>query len=121
MKKSTKARTPAIPTRPRRTAVSRAAKTGAPAATGTAPRARKVAGPRGARAATAPRTESAASFTGGTELAARPAAPAQAPGGPARPNARDIAVRAYFRYLERGTGGGMELDDWLQAERDLRG
>ena len=31
----------------------------------------------------------------------------------------DIRLRAYELYLERGESGGYELDDWLQAERDL--
>jgi hypothetical protein len=32
-----------------------------------------------------------------------------------------IRVRAYQIYLERGSVPGDELDDWLQAERDLGG
>jgi len=32
----------------------------------------------------------------------------------------DIARRAYDLYLSRGTGHGHDLDDWLQAERELR-
>jgi hypothetical protein len=31
-----------------------------------------------------------------------------------------IGRRAYEIYLERGEGPGRELDDWLQAERELR-
>jgi hypothetical protein len=34
---------------------------------------------------------------------------------------RDIARRAYEIYESRGTTGGTDLDDWLQAERELRG
>ena len=36
--------------------------------------------------------------------------------------ARDekIRFRAYEIYLERGEQPGSELDDWLQAERELR-
>lgn len=30
-----------------------------------------------------------------------------------------IAVRAYFLYLSRGAAPGHDLDDWLQAEREL--
>jgi hypothetical protein len=29
-------------------------------------------------------------------------------------------MRAYHRYLERGGGHGMEFQDWLDAERDLK-
>lgn len=36
------------------------------------------------------------------------------------PTADDVAVRAYYLYLERGHGG-RELDDWLRAERELTG
>jgi DUF2934 family protein len=33
----------------------------------------------------------------------------------------DIRRRAYEIYLERGVQPGHELDDWLQAERELEG
>jgi len=32
----------------------------------------------------------------------------------------DIQRRAYEIYLERGGGLGRELEDWLQAEREVR-
>ena len=32
----------------------------------------------------------------------------------------EIRQRAYEIYLERGAAPGFELDDWLQAERELR-
>jgi len=32
-----------------------------------------------------------------------------------------IRLRAYEIYLERGQQPGGELDDWLQAERELKG
>lgn len=32
-----------------------------------------------------------------------------------------IAVRAYELYSERGCRGGYDLDDWLEAEREIRG
>jgi hypothetical protein len=32
-----------------------------------------------------------------------------------------IRLRAYEIYLERAKGPGLELDDWLQAERELEG
>jgi hypothetical protein len=34
---------------------------------------------------------------------------------------RDIARRAYEIYESRGATGGADIDDWLQAERELRG
>jgi len=36
------------------------------------------------------------------------------------PNEDDIRVRAYHRYLERGGGDGMDFDDWVAAEKDLK-
>ncbi len=32
----------------------------------------------------------------------------------------DIAYRAYELYCERGWEDGHDLDDWLQAEREVR-
>ena len=34
---------------------------------------------------------------------------------------RDIAQRAFEIFCERGCEHGHELDDWLQAERELKG
>jgi len=36
-----------------------------------------------------------------------------------RPSAEEIAFRAHQIFLERGATPGLELDDWLQAEREL--
>ena len=36
------------------------------------------------------------------------------------PTDEEIRVRAYHRWLERGGGSGMDFDDWLDAERELR-
>ena len=38
-----------------------------------------------------------------------------------QPTAEEIAVRAYQIYLERGAAPGNELEDWIQAERELLG
>lgn len=40
--------------------------------------------------------------------------------GAMTPSEDDIRMRAYHRYLERGGGHGMDFDDWLEAERDLK-
>jgi Protein of unknown function (DUF2934) len=37
------------------------------------------------------------------------------------PRCEEIRLRAYEIYLERGSLPGNELDDWLQAERELYG
>jgi hypothetical protein len=35
------------------------------------------------------------------------------------PNHEHIAIRAYEIYISRGAEHGRDLDDWLQAEREL--
>ena len=37
------------------------------------------------------------------------------------PSEEAIRLRAYHRYLARGGGHGMAFDDWLEAERELKG
>jgi hypothetical protein len=37
-----------------------------------------------------------------------------------QPTPEQIAKRAYQRYVERGGEPGREVEDWLEAERDLR-
>lgn len=36
------------------------------------------------------------------------------------PSEEDIRLRAYHRYVERGGGHGMDFEDWLEAERELK-
>jgi hypothetical protein len=36
------------------------------------------------------------------------------------PSEEDVRLRAYQRYLERGGGDGMDFEDWLEAERELK-
>jgi hypothetical protein len=38
----------------------------------------------------------------------------------AAPTEEDIRRRAYHRYLERGGGHGMDFQDWLDAEQELK-
>ena len=45
-----------------------------------------------------------------------PTSPAQALTG----NGGDIARRAYELYLARGCDAGHDVEDWLQAERELQ-
>ena len=35
------------------------------------------------------------------------------------PTHDEIEIRAYERYLERGASDGDEVNDWLEAEREL--
>ena len=35
------------------------------------------------------------------------------------PTREEIEVRAYQIYVERGSTHGQDVDDWLQAEREL--
>jgi hypothetical protein len=37
-----------------------------------------------------------------------------------RPSEDDVRVRAYHRYLERGATPGNDLEDWVEAEKELR-
>lgn len=39
---------------------------------------------------------------------------------PPQPTREDIERRAYEIYLERGGIEGCEMEDWLQAERELK-
>jgi hypothetical protein len=36
------------------------------------------------------------------------------------PSEEDIRMRAYQRYLQRGGNHGMDFEDWLEAERELK-
>jgi hypothetical protein len=47
----------------------------------------------------------------GDALAARPVG---------EPTDEDIRARAYEMYLERGGHHGLDFDDWVRAERELR-
>jgi hypothetical protein len=38
-----------------------------------------------------------------------------------QPTQEEIALRAYHIFLERGSTSGNEMEDWLQAERELKG
>src|ERR1700680_3245086 len=39
---------------------------------------------------------------------------------PSLPLAERIRIRAYQHYIERGRQSGPEIDDWLQAEQEIR-
>lgn len=36
------------------------------------------------------------------------------------PSDDEIRLRAYHLYLARGAGHGMDFDDWVEAEKELR-
>lgn len=40
--------------------------------------------------------------------------------GANRPAEEDIRARAYQMYLERGGHHGLDFDDWLRAEQELK-
>jgi hypothetical protein len=40
---------------------------------------------------------------------------------PRSPTRDEIEAAAYRRYLNRGGSDGQDFDDWLEAERELRG
>jgi Protein of unknown function (DUF2934) len=62
-----------------------------------------------AKARTNPETAAAPTDKSPTALAEAPA-----------PSGSDIARRAYDLYLARGCDSGHDVEDWLQAERELR-
>lgn len=37
------------------------------------------------------------------------------------PTEEEIRARAYRRYLERGGQDGLDFEDWIEAERELKG
>jgi hypothetical protein len=39
---------------------------------------------------------------------------------PNEPDGTDVALRAYEIYESKGRVDGADLDDWLQAERELK-
>ena len=55
-------------------------------------------------------------MTKSTEKSSLESPPQTAAGAPTR---EDIEVRAYEIYVERGRAHGQDVDDWLQAEREL--
>lgn len=67
-----------------------------------------------------PGSEEETAFTPSQEPAALDDTFAARPEPGSNPSEDDIRVRAYHRYLERGGGHGMEFDDWLEAERELK-
>ena len=38
-----------------------------------------------------------------------------------RPSEDEVRVRAYQRYLERGGTHGNDVEDWVEAEKELKG
>ena len=80
--------------------------------TGATRRARKTAPRKAARRTVATTAQAAETMEAAAVESAGAASPAQ-------PTAEQIAERAYFLSLERKGPGG-PLDDWLQAERELR-
>jgi hypothetical protein len=42
------------------------------------------------------------------------------PANASSPTYDEIAEAAYHRYLRRGGSDGQDLDDWVEAERELR-
>lgn len=48
-----------------------------------------------------------------------PSAGMESRNAPTHPTHEQIELRAYQIYIERGEAAGNELQDWLEAERDL--
>jgi hypothetical protein len=56
-----------------------------------------------------------------SERRSRQAVAADLSGGPSSPTYDQVRSRAYELYEARGCEDGHDLDDWLQAELELRG
>lgn len=52
---------------------------------------------------------------------ASPPAAKKANKATSQPTNDEIALRAYHIYLERGSTPGDPMEDWLRAERELKG
>jgi Protein of unknown function (DUF2934) len=76
------------------------------------------AAPKPRRARSSSRSTTSTSVQDASEAADMGDAPEQTEGAPSDD---DIRTRAYHRFLERGGGHGQHFDDWIQAERELRG
>jgi DUF2934 family protein len=37
-----------------------------------------------------------------------------------QPTEEDVRIRAYHRYLERGAAHGNDIEDWVEAEKELK-
>jgi len=48
------------------------------------------------------------------------AAPEAVIAGNGQPTEEEVRVRAYHRYLQRGATHGNDLDDWVEAEKELK-
>lgn len=89
----------------------------------TKPRASRPAAPRTGAAAKSPgRTKAAAEKAGPKPTTARPAASRAGKAAAAlrAVTADDVRLRAYEIYLRRGCSHGLDVEDWLQAERELK-
>jgi hypothetical protein len=86
-----------------------------------APRRRRTATPKAAAAAPSP--EATAPSADVAPSRAVPSMEAKAPNGngSVTPTYEQIAEAAYHRYLKRGGNDGRDFDDWVEAERELRG
>lgn len=88
-----------------------------------APRSRPQADDAMAAAAAAPpraRRSRAGSAENPANAALRTASTDDVGAVDAGPSEDEIRERAYQHYLERGGGHGMDFDDWLTAERELK-
>jgi len=68
-----------------------------------------------------PRVEGRQNHRAGMPSEAGDDAPLESMSMSSEPSEEDIRNRAYQRYLERGGGHGLDFEDWLEAERELKG
>lgn len=54
------------------------------------------------------------------KIAVQNTMPVDDPVPPYDPSLEEIEARAYQRYVQRGRIDGFDVDDWLQAEKELK-
>ncbi len=80
----------------------------------------KPARKRSPRTGTATKKTARKTASGSKPRATKAAAPRKSKSAvAARPTADQIRDRAYYIFLERGCTHGNDMQDWLQAEREL--
>src|SRR2546423_15306095 len=72
-------------------------------------------------ASMAPPADTLGVYTGVERTEGRSNAPVERTGSHGNePSEEAIRDRAYQRYLERGSRGGSDVEDWIEAERELK-
>jgi hypothetical protein len=77
--------------------------------------------PRSRASQPSPPRQSAAPIETASDMSTHATGVNAEPATPDSPSYDEIAEAAYHRYLRRGGQNGGDFDDWVEAERELRG